>query len=170
MVPKAPKAPGAAAAKDGQGKAACFVCAKPCYSHLLIELLQIRLFADIRISTSNSHEPPPSRGPLDTDATYAKMGVAFARLPLHVALFRRLEIRFFVRDNAEKWSQRGWYLSPGLGAQRLLVHRRAQKNLIYFRPRGKIQYTFVSHIGARYASAENTSSKKESPDWSGVWD
>ena len=81
-----------------------------------------------------------------------------------------MEIGFFGRGNTGKLSQRGWYLSPGLGAQRLLVRRRAQNNILYFRPRGKTQYTFVSHIGARYAGAENTSPKKESPDWFVVWD
>ena len=45
--------------------------------------------------------------------------------PIHLALFRRKKIWCVVRDSTEKWSQRGWYFSPTLGAQVLLVHRRA---------------------------------------------
>ena len=49
----------------------CSYCAKPCYALFLIERPQIRLFADIRIYTSNPLEPPPSRGPFATVATDA---------------------------------------------------------------------------------------------------
>ena len=67
-----------------------FVCAKPCYAHFLIELLQIRLVAGIYtpvIPSSRLH-----LADLLLPLPPMQMGVTFEHLPLHLALFLRLEI------------------------------------------------------------------------------
>ena len=125
----------------------CFYCAKPCYAHFLIERPQIHLFADIytpAIPSSRRHLAGllPPLPPM-------QMGAPFESQPLPRSPFcRRTKIRFFVREklNTEKLSQRGWYLSPGLGAQRLLVPpSRTKKFNIFSPPRQNTIYFRIAY-------------------------